>query len=40
MAARQQHRPYDYSVIIPGLFEPSVRTLKATIPENESRIFR
>ena len=28
------------SVIIPGLFEPPVRTLRATIPENESRIFR
>ena len=28
------------SVIIPGLFEPPVRTLRATIPENESHIFR
>ena len=28
------------SMIIPGLFEPSVRTLRATIPENESHIFR
>ena len=27
-------------VIIPGLSEPSVRTLRATIPENESHIFR
>ena len=27
-------------VIIPGLFEPPVRTLRATIPENESHIFR
>ena len=26
-------------VIIPGLFEPPVRTLRATIPENESHIF-
>ena len=31
----------DYSsVIIPGLSEPPVRTLRATIPENESHIFR
>lgn len=28
------------AVIIPGLFEPPVRTLRATIPENESHIFR
>ena len=27
-------------VIIPGLFEPPVRTLRATLPENESHIFR
>ena len=27
-------------VIIPGLSEPPVRTLRATIPENESHIFR
>ena len=27
-------------VIIPELFEPPVRTLRATIPENESHIFR
>ena len=27
-------------LIIPGLFEPPVRTLRATIPENESHIFR
>lgn len=27
-------------VIIPGLFEPPVRILRATIPENESHIFR
>ena len=27
-------------LIIPGLFEPSVRTLRATIPENGSRAFR
>ena len=29
-----------YTVIIPGLSEPPVRTLRATIPENESHIFR
>lgn len=28
------------SVIIPELSEPPVRTLGATIPENESHIFR
>ena len=28
------------NLIIPGLFEPPVRTLRATIPENESHIFR
>lgn len=28
------------TMIIPGLFEPPVRTLRATIPENESHIFR
>ena len=27
-------------VIIPGLSEPPVRTLGATIPKNESHIFR
>ena len=27
-------------MIIPVLFEPPVRTLRATIPENESHIFR
>ena len=27
-------------LIIPGLFEPPVRTLRATCPENESHIFR
>ena len=27
-------------LIIPGLFEPPVRTLGATIPENGSHIFR
>ena len=33
--------PHALSVlIIPGLFEPPVRTLRATIPENESHIFR
>ena len=29
-----------HEVIIPGLSEPPVRTLRATIPENESHIFR
>ena len=28
------------SLIIPGLFEPPVRTLRATIPENEGHIFQ
>ena len=27
-------------LIIPGLSEPPARTLRATIPENESHIFR
>ena len=27
-------------MIIPGLFEPPVRTLRAAIPENKSHIFR
>ena len=30
----------DIEVIIPGLSEPPVRTLRAAIPENESHIFR
>ena len=30
----------EMKLIIPGLFEPPVRTLRATIPENESHIFR
>lgn len=30
----------DSPLIIPGLSEPPVRTLRATIPENESHIFR
>ena len=40
------YRNYDVTwiendhMIIPGLFEPPVRTLRATIPENESHIFR
>lgn len=29
-----------FTVIIPGLSEPPVRTLRATCPENESHIFR
>ena len=31
---------FSYNVIIPGLSEPPVRTLRATCPENESHIFR
>ena len=31
---------HERKLIIPGLFEPPVRTLRATIPENESHIFR
>ena len=31
---------YGTHVIIPELSEPPVRTLGATIPENESHIFR
>ena len=30
----------DGTLIIPGLSEPPVRTLRATIPENGSHIFR
>lgn len=36
----QQQEQQALNVIIPGLFEPPVRTLRATIPENESHIFR
>ena len=33
--------PYENAkVIIPGISEPPVRTLRATIPENERHIFR
>lgn len=32
--------PKKEAMIIPGLFEPPVRALRATVPENESRIFR
>ena len=28
------------NLIIPGISEPPVRTLRATIPENERHIFR
>ena len=31
---------FESEMIIPGLSEPPVRTLRATIPENESHIFR
>ena len=34
------HDIKEQCMIIPGLFEPPVRTLRATIPENESHIFR
>ena len=33
-------RKLQKELIIPGLFEPPVRTLRATIPENGSHIFR
>ena len=36
----EQFKTFDYLLIIPGLFEPPVRTLRATIPENGSHIFR
>lgn len=41
-----QNRPQGMKIdewcqlIIPGLIEPSVRTLRATIPENGSHVFR
>ena len=31
---------YDINVIIPGTFEPSVRSLRATLPAHRSQIFR
>jgi len=31
---------YGMNLIIPGISEPPVRTLRATIPENERHIFR
>lgn len=34
------HMPLFFILIIPELSEPPVRTLGATIPENESHIFR
>ena len=45
-ALRLNYRPAastidaEFPVIIPELSEPPVRTLGATIPENESHIFR
>ena len=33
-------RFHSVSMIIPGISEPPVRTLRATIPENERHIFR
>ena len=38
LEGQPQKAPFE--LIIPGLFEPSVRTLRATIPENGSRAFR
>lgn len=35
-----QEKVFQMVVIIPELSEPPVRTLGATIPENESHIFR
>jgi len=37
---RGQENMADFCLIIPELSEPPVRTLGATIPENESHIFR
>ena len=38
---KKRPTPEEYVyMIIPGLSEPPVRTLRATIPENESHIFR
>ena len=34
------YRSKKWQLIIPGLSEPPVRTLRATIPENERHIFR
>lgn len=40
-AAADQIPPPNYGhLIIPGLFKPPVRRMRATVPENESRIFR
>jgi len=39
-AKRYARGGYDVIVIIPGISEPPVRTLRATIPENERHIFR
>ena len=36
----QEISTFRSKLIIPGLSEPPVRTLRATIPENESHIFR
>ena len=40
VASEYADRIFHETVIIPGLSEPPVRTLRATIPENESHIFR
>ena len=34
------HQFHPFILIIPGISEPPVRTLRATIPENERHIFR
>ena len=39
-ASEATKKKYMTDVIIPGLSEPPVRTLRATCPENESHIFR
>lgn len=36
----KRHNLDSRELIIPGLFEPPVRTLRAAIPENKSHIFR
>ena len=38
--AKAAKKVAEQAVIIPGISEPPVRTLRATIPENERHIFR
>ena len=40
MARRNDSPQKAAMMIIPGISEPPVRTLRATIPENERHIFR